>query len=98
MDDILIEAERLVAPHGGRLVLEARDPAHNIARSWRIETGGDLFGWFVVSWRWGRIGAAGQTKALAFANPAEALPFIRRLLRRRLGAEGRIGVAYRLAG
>jgi len=97
MDDVTAQVECLLRPGGGRLALEARDPARNLARGWRIGTGRDLFGSFVVTWGWGRIGTAGQIRTIAFPGPVEARPFIRRLLLRRGRAVTRIGAAYRPA-
>ncbi|WP_288414983.1 WGR domain-containing protein [uncultured Novosphingobium sp.] len=83
-------------PQGGSVTLEARAPERNLARSWAISAGPDLLGWTVVSWRWGRIGKAGQARASAFADPAEAQRFARHLLLRRARAPRRIGVPYRV--
>lgn len=80
---------------GDALVLQARDPARNVARRWGVALRRDLFGWFIVEWRWGRIGTAGQMRSLAFEQEVEARRLIRRLLARRAGAKRRIGVAYR---
>lgn len=80
---------------GSVLVLQARDPLRNIARSWRIALRHDLFGWTIIEWHWGRIGAVGQSRSLAFEREEDARRLIRRLLRRRAGAERRIGVTYR---
>ena len=80
--------------NGGRLVLEARNPSRNIARSWRIEEHSDLFGWTVIEWCWGRIGSDGQSRKVAFERADDAHCFVRRLLLRRASAERRIGVPY----
>lgn len=80
---------------GDALLLQAQDPARNVARNWGVALGQDLFGWFIVEWRWGRIGTAGQVRSLGFEQEADARRLIRRLLTRRAGAKRRIGVAYR---
>ncbi|WP_159980623.1 MULTISPECIES: WGR domain-containing protein [unclassified Novosphingobium] len=91
MNELTAEVERLVSPGGGRRTLEARDPARGLARSWRIETGRDLFGWFVVSRCWGRIGACGRGSNAAFAGPDEGASSYAACC---FGVAGRIGVPY----
>lgn len=75
--------------------LAAIDTARNMARSYRITRSADLFGWQLVCWQWGRIGARPLEKRLAFATEADAIACVRRLLARRTSAPHRIGVAYR---
>ena len=78
--------------------LEAVDARRNIARRYMITQSNDLFGHMIVEYRWGRIGARGQGRAVSFAQPEEAKRFIAKLLRRRSSSRKRIGVAYRLLG
>jgi hypothetical protein len=77
------------------LELRAVEHAMNCSRSWRVEAGPDLFGIWVASVRFGRIGTAGRAVRYEFSSEAEARAFIRAGLRRRQSAKRRIGVAYR---
>ena len=70
-------------------------PARGIRRRWRIVAARDLFGQVVVDTCWGRIGSAGQRATRSFAREAEALRYVRALLRRRAGAARRLGTGYR---
>ena len=92
--DIETTLNQLLAPAGGRLALEARDPARGLARRWQVEVAEDLVGWTTLTWNWGRIGAVGQRKQRAFAARGEARKAARVLLQRRMRAPRRIGVAY----
>lgn len=81
------------------ILLQAVDPARNIARGYSIWMARDLFGAWLVETRWGRIGSGGdmggQSCTRAFADRQSACAYARAVLRRRAGAERRIGVAYR---
>lgn len=77
-----------------RIVMEARDPSRNQARAYAIDAGYDLFGDFMVSTSFGRIGSKGQTRRLAFTSPEEAKPTIRKILSQRLTTSGRRTVPY----
>lgn len=92
--DIETMLTELLAPEGGRLALEARDPARGLARRWQVEVREDLFGWTTLSWNWGKIGTPGQGKQRSFAGRDEARKAARGLLQRRMRAPRRIGVAY----
>lgn len=74
--------------------LVTTDPVRNIRRRYSITASLDLFGMIVVETRWGRIGAGGQAKRLAFADCVPAERHIAATLRRRGAAETRIGVPY----
>jgi hypothetical protein len=74
IDDIAIE-------------LQAKHVEANRLRAWRLEAGPDLFGVWVTTVRFGRIGMAGRTLCY---------PLVRARLRRRGTAQRRIGVAYRV--
>lgn len=52
--------------------LEARDPARNIARAYRISATEDLFGQWIVELNWGRIGSAGRKMTVSFADSKAA--------------------------
>lgn len=92
--DIETTLTQLLAPEGGRLALEARDPTRGLARRWQVDVDQDLFGWTTLVWSWGRIGAAGQSKQRSFAGRDEARKVARGLLQRRMRAPRRIRVAY----
>lgn len=81
-------------PWPSSISLRAMDPARNIARHYQIDISTDLFGLWVVDYRWGRIGTAGQVRRASFIGADDAQDFVRRLVRRRAGAKRRIGVPY----
>jgi predicted DNA-binding WGR domain protein len=74
--------------------LQAIDRARNIARAYQIEASPDLFGHWIISLHWGRIGTKGQSRRCSFADTFEAARFINTILSRRASAAKRIGVAY----
>jgi hypothetical protein len=74
--------------------LQAKDVDANRLRAWRIEAGPDLFGVWVATVRFGRIGAADRTLGYQFASEAEVRSLVRTKLQRRGTAKRRIGVAY----
>ena len=73
---------------------EARDEQRNIARSYRLSIGTDLFGWSIVEQQWGRIGSAGRARRFAFEQPEAAQRHVRTVIARRASALRRIGAAY----
>jgi predicted DNA-binding WGR domain protein len=77
--------------------LQAIDHSRNIARDYEINATSDLFGHWIVSLHWGRIGSKGLSRTCSFAEQPDAARFIRAVLSRRASARKRIGVAYRLA-
>ena len=76
--------------------LQAKDVDANRLRAWRAEAGPDLFGVWVATVRFGRIGTADRALAYQFSSETEVRSFVRTRLRRRGTAKRRIGVAYRL--
>lgn len=76
--------------------LEARDLAANRLRSWWVEAGPDLFGVWIATVHFGRIGTAGRAIRHNFNSETDARSFVRSGLRRRQTAKRRIGVPYRL--
>jgi hypothetical protein len=76
------------------LLLAARAPARGVDRVYRLSLSRDLFGVLVLEIAWGRRGAAGQVKRLAFDTLSEAHAEITARLRRRASAERRIGAGY----
>ena len=73
---------------------EARNETRNIARSYRLSIGTDLFGWSIVEQQWGRIGSAGRSRRIAFERPEAAQRHVRTVIARRASAPRRIGAAY----
>jgi hypothetical protein len=76
--------------------LQAKDVDANRLRAWRIKAGPDLFGVWVATVLFGRIGAANRALGYQFASEAAVQAFVRVRLRRRGTAKRRIGVAYRV--
>jgi len=77
------------------IALEARAPGRNLGRAYGLEATQGLFGTWVVELRHGRIGG-GRVRLLAFENEAAARAEIRRRLKRRATAPGRIGTGYQV--
>lgn len=76
------------------ILLEARNPARNIWRSYHLAAGRDLLGDWIVELTYGRIGARGHTKVMLVADEDEARSYIQKCLKRRDSAPKRIGVGY----
>jgi hypothetical protein len=76
-------------------LLEARDPALDRFRSYRLQGGTDLFGAWLVEVSYGRIGTPGRQLRNVAADEAEARKLVHHCLRRRATAKKRIGVSYR---
>lgn len=79
------------------IYLEARNPARNVMRAYRITLSQDLFGAFLVETRFGRIGTFGRLRAHSFDTEALARKFMERCLSRRRGSERRNGASYKTA-
>lgn len=78
------------------IVLEAVDPACNRWRFYRIEAGRDLFGDYLVTLTYGRIGARGHTKTHLVPDMDAGKKLVRATLKRRQSAPRRIGIAYQM--
>lgn len=76
-------------------LLEARDPTLGRFRSYRLEAGTDLLGFWLVEVTYGRINTAGHSLRYVAGNEVEARKFVHHCLRRRATAKKRIGVPYR---
>jgi hypothetical protein len=74
--------------------LEARDPAHNRFRAYRLDVARDLFGFWLVEVKFGRIGAKGRRLVSALDDELAARRMVRERLQRRGRRPSRIGVAY----
>lgn len=77
-------------------LLQARDPARDCFRAYRLEAGPDLFGSWLVEATYGRIGTPGHTVRHVAGDEAAARKIVRHCLQRRATAPRRIGVAYQL--
>ena len=78
------------------IILEARNPAIDCFRQYRVEVGRDLFGAWVMEISYGRIGTAGRSRSYVLRDEEEARHLIQTMLKRRATAPRRIGVAYRV--
>ena len=79
---------------GEIIALRAIDDRRNVRREYGVLALGDLFGAVTVDTWWGRIGSSKQSLRRAFASEAEALGYVRQVLKRRATAHKRIGVGY----
>lgn len=75
--------------------LEARLPEANLARAYHVVVSEDLFGQYTFDITFGRIGTKGTVKRCAVTEIGEVRAKLRQVLRRRLTAPRRLGVAYR---
>jgi hypothetical protein len=64
------------------LELKAVDPTRNVNRRYSIRRETDLFGWFIVSWSWGRADSTPRNRVQAFSGETDAIAFSRQLLAR----------------
>lgn len=76
------------------IYLEARNPARNVMRAYRVTLSRDLFGAFLVETRFGRIGTFGRLQARSFDTEELARKFMKRCLARRRGSQARNGAPY----
>ncbi len=80
-----------------RIELEARDPARDCWRAYRIEAGTDLLGDWLVDVTYGRIGTPGRTSRHVAQDELEARRIVRQCLHRRATASrSGSGVPYQL--
>jgi len=79
-----------------RIELHAINPAKNNFRFYRIESGLDLFGDFLVVIRFGRIGTRGSSRTFVVENADEARLMVAECMKKRQTAPRRIGVEYRI--
>ena len=93
-----MEADNTPPPLPVRIRLQAVDHARNIARDYEINAAVDLFGYWIVSLKWGRIGSKGITRSCSFSDQRAATRFIKSAITRRASARRRFGVAYRSVG
>ncbi len=74
--------------------LEARLPDANLARAYCVLVSRDLFGLYTVDVTFGRIGRPGSTRRYTVEDLEAVRAKLREVLRRRLSAPRRLGVAY----
>lgn len=74
--------------------LEARLPEANLARAYHIIVSRDLFGLYTVDVTFGRIGRPGSTRRYTVKDIDAVRAKLREVLKRRLSAPRRLGVAY----
>lgn len=79
----------------GLVRYEAHNDERNHHRFYEVAMAPDLFGMWLVTVRFGRIGRHGRVLAFSTECGAGALEFARRRLQRRSTAQGRIGCSYR---
>ena len=78
------------------ILLQAKNPERNIARTYTIRMGQDLFGDWIVQISYGRIGARGIEKNYLCTSKEQALEKVRQILNRRKSAHKRIGCPYKI--
>lgn len=78
--------------------LAAIDAARNCRRRYRVEAGQDLFGAWLVTITFGRLGTRGRTIVHVVDDEHQARRLVTACLRVRATAPRRIGVAYRERG
>ena len=84
----------MTSPTAFEITLHARNQATRCARCYRITAGPDLFGCWLVTITYGRIGAAGRALHVSATDEANARKIVRRRLQRRATAPKRISVSY----
>ncbi len=76
--------------------LRCDNPERNVARSYHVAAGYDMFGMWSIIVRNGRAGTTGATRHYSVTGLAEARQIVLRSLRRRLSAPQRVGAPYRV--
>ena len=65
------------------LHLERRDHQRNMARFYALQVERDMFGTWLATRRWGRIGSIGRTESIPCRTPAEAVAHLKDLATRK---------------
>jgi predicted DNA-binding WGR domain protein len=76
------------------LELEAHNPTLNIHRYYILDVTRDLFGDWMITTTYGRIGQSGQCKSYGYPCQDDAQRKVNQLLHKRLQAHKRLGVNY----
>ncbi|WP_310014259.1 WGR domain-containing protein [Brucella pseudogrignonensis] len=71
-------------PNSWQIDLQRRNPSQNMARFYGLSIQVDLFGIWILSRNWGRIGSVGQSKYQSFNNAQDAYIILDRLHRQKL--------------
>ena len=79
------------------LRMEAHNPERNHHRRYEFELCKDLFGIWTLIIRYGRVGRAGQSQTFSSEDKSELENLIQSRIKRRAGAEKRIGCRYESA-
>lgn len=79
----------------GVIKLRARSIDLSIDRVYEVAIVNGLFNSVCVIIGWGRYKSKGQSKVFSFENWQEAEKFVQKKIKKRLGSEKRIGVAYK---
>ena len=79
------------------LRMEAHNPERNHHRRYEFELGKDLFGIWTLIIRYGRVGRPGQSQTYSSEDKSELEKLIQSRIKRRAGAEQRIGCRYESA-
>jgi predicted DNA-binding WGR domain protein len=79
---------------GLHIELEAHNPTHNMHRYYSIDVMRDLFGDWLITTRYGRIGQSGQCKLYGYFCQDDAQRKFNQLLHKRLKAHKRLGTNY----
>jgi predicted DNA-binding WGR domain protein len=86
--------EKHVLPPSGTIALVAINAERNVRRRWSIELVEDMFGWWTLTTRWGRIGTRGRDRTVAHADLRAANREAEACLGRRSSAPNRLGVPF----
>ncbi len=78
------------------LTVEAHNASENHHRRYEVSIGRDLFDYWTVTIRYGRVGQGGQARRYGSREIDALRAIIRQSLRRRLSAPRRIGCTYQL--
>jgi predicted DNA-binding WGR domain protein len=80
------------------LFLQARNPQRNVYRFYNLAVNRNLFGDWIVTCCYGRIGCAGTLKHHAYPSYEEAKAFFNHVLTKRNKAHKRIKCTYKNVG
>lgn len=79
---------------GLHMELEAHNPIHNMHRYYSIDVARDLFGDWLITTLYGRMGQSGQRKLYGYRCQDDAQRKFNQLLCKRLKAHKRLGTTY----
>lgn len=76
--------------------LQAIHPEENVYRQYEVYVGQDLFGSWLLTTAYGRLGKGRHMKQYAFDSQKELIHKLITLLKKRLASRSRIGVNYQV--